>query len=68
MYAKKASQVAVQRICLPVVERQEMQVLSLGQEDPLVENMAILSNIPAWEIPWTEEPGGLQISVLAPAS
>ena len=59
---------AVKRICLPVVERQETQVLSLGQEDPLVEDMAIHSNIPAWEIPWTEESGGLQISVLAPAS
>ena len=51
---------AVKRICLPVVERQETQVLSLGQEDPLVEDMAIHSNIPAWKIPWTEELGGLQ--------
>ena len=36
-----------------------MQVLSLGQEDPLGEEMATHSNILAWEIPWTEEPGGL---------
>ena len=39
---------------------QETQVRSLGQEDPLEEEMAIRSNILAWEIPWTEEPGGLQ--------
>ena len=36
-----------------------MQVQSLGQEDPLREGMATHSNILAWEIPWTEEPGGL---------
>ena len=39
---------------------QETQVLSLGQEDPLEEEMATHSSIIAWEIPWTEEPGGLQ--------
>ena len=38
---------------------QEMQVRPLGQEDPLVNEMAIHSSILAWEIPWTEEPGGL---------
>ena len=32
----------------------------LGQEDPLEEEMATQSSILAWEIPWTEEPGGLQ--------
>ena len=37
-----------------------MQVQSLGQEDPLEEGMATHSNILAWRIPWTEEPGGLQ--------
>ena len=31
----------------------------LGQEDPLEEEMATYSSILAWEIPWTEEPGGL---------
>ena len=36
------------------------QVLSLGQEDPQEEGMATYSNILAWRIPWTEEPGGLQ--------
>ena len=39
---------------------QEMQVQSLGWEDPLEEEMAIHSSILAWIIPWTEEPGGLQ--------
>ena len=41
-------------------ETQEMQVQSLGQEDPLEEEMAIHSSILAWEIPWREESGGLQ--------
>ena len=36
---------------------QETQVRSLGQEDPLEEEMAIDSSIVAWEIPWTEEHG-----------
>ena len=39
---------------------QEMRVQSLGQEDPLEEGTAIHSNILAWEIPWTGEPGSLQ--------
>ena len=38
----------------------ETQVQSLGGEDPLEEGMANHSSIPAWRIPWTEEPGGLQ--------
>ena len=41
-------------------ETQETQVLSLGQEDPLEEEMATHSSILAWEIPWKEEPGWLQ--------
>ena len=36
------------------------KVWSLGQEDPLEEEMATHSSILTWEIPWTEEPGGLQ--------
>ena len=45
----------------PVMQdTQEMQVQSLGQEDPLGEEMATHSSILAWEIPWTEEPGRLQ--------
>ena len=39
---------------------QQMQVRSLDWEDPLEEGMATHSSILAWEIPWTEEPGGLQ--------
>ena len=39
---------------------QETQVQSLGREDPLEEEMATHPSILAWEIPWTEEPGGLQ--------
>ena len=38
-----------------------MQVLSLGQEYPLEEDMATHFSIPAWRIPWTEEPGGLTV-------
>ena len=41
-------------------ETQETRIPSLGQEDPLEEEMATHSSILAWEIPWTEEPGGLQ--------
>ena len=37
-----------------------MQVRSLGREDPLEKEMATDSSILAWEVPWTEEPGGLQ--------
>ena len=40
---------------------QESQVRSLGQEDPLEEIMATYPSILAWEIPWTEEPGRLQV-------
>ena len=35
-------------------------VRSLGQEDPLEEEMATSSSILAWKLPWTEDPGGLQ--------
>ena len=39
---------------------QETWLQSLGQEDALEKEMAILSSILAWEILWTEEPAGLQ--------
>ena len=39
---------------------QEMQIQSLGREDPLEKDMATHSSILAWKIPWTEEAGGLQ--------
>ena len=40
--------------------KQEMRIQALGREDPLEEEMATHSSILAWEIPWTEEPGGIQ--------
>ena len=39
---------------------QEIWVLSQGLKDSLQEEMTTQSSILAWEIPWTEEPGGLQ--------
>ena len=42
---------------------QETRVQSLGQEDSLEEEMAIHSSVLVWEIPWTEELGGLQSMV-----
>ena len=45
---------------MPAIQKPlETWVLSLGQKDSLEEGMATHSNIPAWKIPWTEEPGGL---------
>ena len=44
--------------CLPTM--QETQVQSLGREDPLEKEMATHSSTLAWEIPWSEDPGGLQ--------
>ena len=41
-------------------ELQETWVQSWDQDDPLEEGMAIHSSILAWEIPWTEELGGLR--------
>ena len=38
----------------------ETWIQLLGWEDPLEEGMATHSSVPAWRIPWTEEPGGLQ--------
>ena len=48
------------KIRLPMGERQETWVQSLGREDPLELKMATHSRILAWDIPWREEPGGLQ--------
>ena len=44
--------------CLPAM--QETWVQSLGRAEPLEKKMATHSSILAYEIPWTEEPGGLQ--------
>ena len=42
---------------------QETRVLPLSQEDPLEKEMATHPSILAWDIPWTEEPGGSQLSM-----
>ena len=43
-------------------EMQEMQVQSLGQEEPLEDAMAAHCSILVWRIPWMKEPGGLHRS------
>ena len=55
---ERASLVAQRLKGLPAM--QETWVRSLGWEDPLEKEMATHSSVLAWEIPWTEEPGGLQ--------
>jgi len=50
---------------LAIQETQEMQVQSLGWKEPLEKEMATHSSILAWEIPWPEEPGGLQSNGVA---
>ena len=45
-------------------ETQEMQIQSVGWENPLVEEMATHSSILAWEIPWMEEPDWQQSKML----
>ena len=54
----KASQVVIVVKNPPAM--QETQVRFLGQEDPLEKEMVTHSSILAWEMPWTEESGGLQ--------
>ena len=44
---------------LPANARDTSSIQSLGQEDPLEEEMATHSSIPAWKTSWTEEPGGI---------
>ena len=44
---------------------QETKVRSLGWEDPLEKGMATPSSILAWRIPWTEQPGRLQLMGVA---
>ena len=53
-----------QRCWLPVQETKEMWVWSLGHEVPVEKGMATHSSLLAWEMPLTEEPGGLQSIVL----
>ena len=49
---------AVKESSCNVGDAQETRVRYLGQEDPLEKEMAAHSSMPAWKIPWTEEPGG----------
>ena len=60
IYINASQEAQWQRICLPMQETQEMQVRSLGWEDPLEKKMATHSSILACRIPWTEEPRRLQ--------
>ena len=56
-----ASQLALVAKCLPASAGDtQMQLQSLGREDPLDKDMATHSSLLAWRIPWTDEPGGLQ--------
>ena len=63
LYVYRGASQVVLEVKVPTWQcrRLEMQVWSLGQEEPLEEEMATHSSILAWEIPWMEEPGGLQI-------
>ena len=54
----RASQVAQTVKNLPAM--QETGIQSPGQEEPLEKGLATHSSLLAWEIPWTEKPGGLQ--------
>ena len=58
IYIHRASLAAQTVKHLPAM--QETQVRSLGWEDPMEKEMATHSSIPAWRIPWIEEPGRLQ--------
>ena len=60
--APKRDQLHLTSLVAQMVKRlpamRETWVQSLGREDPLEKEMATHSSILAWEIPWTEEPGG----------
>ena len=62
----RGAYMSLQSSLLPqmVKNLQETQVRSLGWEDPLEKRMATHSSILAWKIPWTEEPGGPQRSIV----
>ena len=49
---------SVESISVPYIQVHWLK--SMGWEDPLEKGMAIHSSIPAWRIPWTEEPGGIR--------
>ena len=50
---------SIEHLLFTKQEMQETRLRSLGREDPLEEGMTTCSSSLAWEIPWTEEPGGL---------
>ena len=58
-YGQRQEVIFCEYVCFHLLV-QEMQVQSLGQEDPLEKEMATHSSILAWKIPQTEEPGGVQ--------
>ena len=58
-YVRNRASLVVQMVVNPST-MQETRVWSLVWEDPLEKEMATHSSIPAWRIPWTEEPGRLQ--------
>ena len=60
LWSGRAFQVAFFPVVKNLSATQEMQIWSPGWEHPLEKEMAAHSSIPAWEIPWTEESGGLQ--------
>ena len=49
---------SVVKNCMSMQETQETEVRSLGWEDPLEQEMATHCSIPAWKVPWAEQPGG----------
>ena len=49
-----------QRPGVSPMAQQETQVQYVGWKDPLEKEMTTHSSLLVWEIPWTEEPGGLQ--------
>ena len=59
MYSRNQTSLVAQMVKNPPT-MWETWVQFLGWEDPLEKELAIHSSLLAWEIPWTEEPGGLQ--------
>ena len=55
-----ASELLVAEMVKSLPAMWETQLQSLGRKDLLEKEMATHSSIPAWKVPWTEEPGGLQ--------
>ena len=58
-FTKNWTQLKAAQMVKRLPTMQKTRVQSLGREDPLEKDMAPHSSLLAWEIPWTEEPGGL---------